>query len=613
VQSSEDAIVTKSLAGIITSWNAGAERLFGYSAGEAIGRPVTLIIPADRIDEEKEILTRLTRGESIAHFETLRVAKDGTVVEVSLSVSPVRDGSGRVVGASKVARDIGERKRTELILRESEERFRMIADNIGVLAWTADRHGRATWYNKRWFDYTGTTSERMAREWEQLYHPDHLARVQQSRTRSLTSGTEWEETFPLRGADGEYRWFLSRAIPIRNSEGEVTLWFGTNVDVNERIEMEAALRDADRRKDEFVATLAHELRNPLAPLQHSLHVLDTEDAPPETMTGLVAVMQRQVTQMTRLVEDLIDISRINTGKFELRRENVTLESLVHQALETVRPLFAASRHNLTVALPSMPVYLNADSVRLSQALTNLLRNACKFTDPGGHISLTAVTDATHVVIAVVDDGIGIPADRLKSVFEMFAQGHEALEESRGGLGIGLTLVKRVVELHGGVVTATSAGRGRGSAFVVRLPMVHEIKATVTDPGAPTTLQRTKHRFLIADDNVDSADTLAMLLRLQGGDVVTVYDGDAAVEAFARDPADIVLLDIGMPKRSGHETCRTIRQAPGGRDALIIALTGWGQKQDRERSNEAGFDAHFVKPINQDALSQLLREYEKKRR
>ena len=274
VESSDDAIITKGLDGVITTWNTGAERLFGYIAQEAIGQPITMLIPPDRRDEEPTIIERLRRGERVDHFETIRMRKDGSLLDISLTISPVKDLDGRIVGASKVARDITERKQIEQALRESEERFRMLADNMAQLAWTCDKLGNVTWYNQRWLDYTGLSFEEM-REWgwTKCHHPDHVDRVVASVTRSRDSGEVWEDTFPLRGKDGQYRWFLSRAIPILDEQGKILRWFGTNTDVTEQLAAEEVLREADRRKNEFLAMLAHELRNPLAPIRNALQIL----------------------------------------------------------------------------------------------------------------------------------------------------------------------------------------------------------------------------------------------------------------------------------------------------------------------------------------------------
>lgn len=480
VESSADAIVTKGLDGIVTSWNSGAERLFGYTAAEAVGQHITFIIPAVYHEDEHELLRRIERGEKVPPFETTRVRKGGELVTVSLAVSPVRDSSGRVIGASKVARDL-----------------------------------------------------------------------------------------------------------------------------SERIAMETTLREANRRKDEFLATLAHELRNPLAPMRHGLHLLAAPGADTGRLQQVTGILSRQLDHMVRLIDDLLDLSRINRDKLELQLAPVRLDAIVHQAVETVRPLIDQASHELVVNLPDETIYLDGDAVRLSQVMTNLLSNAAKFTNPGGRIVISATCVNERVHLRVRDTGIGIPKEKIERVFEMFAQGHDGVEQSRGGLGIGLTLVRRIVELHGGRIQLESDGAGMGTTAHVILPLgaAHENAAKRAADPLPTELMG--RRILVADDNRDSADTLAMLLTLRGAQTVTAYDGQEAVALFTADRPDIVLLDLGMPLVSGLDACRAIRLLPGGHDAVIVALTGWGQEQDRRRSHEAGFDGHLVKPVDVGALIVLL--------
>jgi PAS domain S-box-containing protein len=606
VASSDDAIVGKTLEGVIVSWNTGAERLFGYSAAEATGQSINLIIPPDLQAEERSILARLRRGERIDHFETIRVSKDGRRIDISLTVSPVRDRSGRVIGASKVARDVTDRKRAEEALRESEEWCRQLANSIDQFAWTCDELGYATWYNQRWYDYTGTTFEEMEGEgWKKVLHPDHIDRVVQGVERAVATGEPWEDIFPLRGKGGTFRWFLSRSVPIRDERGRVIRWFGTNTDITQQRQLEESLREADRHKDEFLAMLAHELRNPLSPIRNAVQVLLVQEASEPQLQWALKVIDRQVQQMARLLDDLLDVSRISHNKLDLRKEPVELAAVVQSAIETSRPLIDDGGHGLTVDLPPDPVFLDADPVRLAQVFSNLLNNAAKYTDAGGHIRLTGQQQGSDVVISVRDDGIGISAEALPRIFDMFSQGNEATERSQGGLGIGLSLVRGLVELHGGSVEARSNGPRRGSEFVVRLPSL--VQAAVAPPrtGDGNEVRATKRRLLIVDDRKDNADGLAMLLKMMGHEVQTAYDGEEAVVAAAQFKPEVVLLDIGMPGLDGYETCRHIRRQPGGKEVYLIALTGWGKTDDRRRTEEAGFDYHMVKPVDPDTLVKLL--------
>jgi PAS domain S-box-containing protein len=481
VESSDDAIVSKDLSGRITSWNRGAERLFGYTADEMIGQSVTRIIPADRLHEEDTILGRLKRGERIDHFETTRVRKDGTSLAISLTVSPIKDALGRIIGASKTARDITIQKRAE------------------------------------------------------------------------------EE-----------------------------------------------LRAADRRKSEFLAILAHELRNPLAPIRNALQVLRLVLNESNVERAALEILERQVGHVVRLVDDLLDLSRISRGHIELRKKTVELVSVVSDALEAVRPFTEEMNHELTVTLAPQRTYVTADPLRLAQVLSNLLSNACKFTEANGRIRLTVDRESTQAIIRVQDSGIGIPAEHIPHIFEMFTQVDPSLERARGGLGIGLTLVKYLVEAHGGTVEAHSAGPGQGSEFIVRLPVLVEPQPPVLqDPSDDKLLATARRRILVVDDNRDATETLAKVLELSGHEVYTAHDGIEAVAEARRLQPDVVLLDIGLPKLNGYDAARRIREQDGEGGVLLVALTGWGQPEDRRQAQEAGFDAHMVKPVNHADLAKLL--------
>jgi PAS domain S-box-containing protein len=415
-----------------------------------------------------------------------------------------------------------ELRASEERLRESERRFRMVADNIAQLAWTCDKLGNVTWYNQRWLDYTGLNHEAMEGwEWSKVQHPDHLDRVVARVKRSAETGEPWEDTFPLRGKDSEYRWFLSRAVPIRDAAGNIIRWFGTNTDITEQRQAEAALKEADHRKNEFLAMLAHELRNPLAPIHNAVQVLRLTGGNGEAVASASAMMERQVGQMVRLVDDLLDLSRISRGKIELRRVRVELASAVHHAVEAARPLVQSMEHDLTVILPPTPIYLHADPTRLAQVIGNLLNNACKFTNKGGHISLTVEQVDSQAIVRVRDPGIGIAADQLPRIFDMFMQIDTSLERSVSGLGLGLTLVKNLVEMHNGTVEVNSDGIGKGTELVVRLPiMAGATKPSPPEPPTSESSRTTARRILVVDDNRDSAESLAMLLKLTKNDTHT---------------------------------------------------------------------------------------------
>jgi PAS domain S-box-containing protein len=368
---------------------------------------------------------------------------------------------------------------------------------------------------------------------------------------------------------------------------------------------ESRLLQADRRKDEFLATLAHELRNPLAPIRNAMKILKAKGSLDPELVWARDVLDRQTQVMTRLLEDLLDVSRISRDRLELRTERVDLVTVIEAALETSQPVIDASRHQLTVSLPAEPIRLTADPVRLAQVFSNLLQNAARYTEAGGQIQLTAERGEGEVRVSVRDSGVGIPAELLPHIFEIFSQAKPALVSSQSGLGIGLSLVKSLVELHGGSIEARSEGAGRGSEFIVRLPAASVAPAERTPPSDDEQAAPATYRILIVDDNRDSADSLAMYLKIKGHDTSTAYDGEQALQSAETIRPDVVLLDIGMPRLDGYEVCRRMRQQPWGSSTLVVALTGWGQEEDQRRTEEAGFDRHMVKPIEPAALMKLL--------
>jgi PAS domain S-box-containing protein len=604
-ENSPAAIFVKDRAGRYTVANPLACEALGVA--NAVGLTDHEMLAADVADAlRSHDLAVIATGKPSEQEETVR--RQG-YERCFLSVKfPLFGADQRPEGVCGVAIDITARKLAEQALLDSEERFRAVVDNISQLAWITDAAGSVIWYNKRWLEYTGMTFEQgKGWGWRNVQHPQHVERVVEKIRRCLQSGEVWDDTFPMRAADGSYRWFLSRAVPIRNATGKVIRWFGTNTDITEQRESQEALRDADRRKDEFLAILAHELRNPLAPITNSLHILRLAEDTDPAMEKVREIMERQTNHLARLVDDLLEVSRITQGKIELRTEPIELAAVIRNAVETSRPLIDAGRHQLAIAVPTEPVALVADGTRLSQVVSNLLNNAAKYTPSGGQIWLNAEVEGDQVVIRVRDNGMGIAPELLPRVFEKFAQLDNPEFRSQGGLGIGLTLSETLVQLHGGTITAHSAGAGQGSEFVVRLPLParSQRKPTAASAGATRKAARTRRRILVVDDARDSLFILAKLLEALGQEVYTASSGAAALEVARRERPDIVISDIAMADMDGYELARRLRRESGFEQLVLVALTGFGQEGDRQRADEAGFDRHLVKPVSLETLEQLL--------
>ena len=747
IESSDDAIVSKSLDGIIQSWNDAAERLFGYAADQVIGRHISLIIPAERIAEEEHIIASLKAGKRIQHFETTRLRSDGRRILVSLTISPIKDDAGNVIGASKIVRDVTRQRQSEQrerqLLAETAEanaKFHAFFDQGALFAGILDLNGSVLDANRLSWEAYGYAREQIVGKpfWEGPWWAPSAPLVEQIKAGSAqaAAGQTFRAELPFFMADGSERVLDVMIQPIRDDTGRVlflaptgvditdrnraeadrekfvtlienstdfigicdlqgvpffinraglamvglddieharrmpvasfffpddqdritqeffpsvleqghgeievrfrhfktghALWMAYKVltlpdaagrpiafatvsqDVTERKRLEDNLRrlaadlsEADRRKNEFLAMLAHELRHPLAPISNAARALRLGRRDDEALPSASEMLERQVGHMARLVDDLLDMSRITRGRIELRKERVELAPIVDQAVEAVRSLYRNMNHELTVSLPTQSMHLDADPARLAQVVGNLLNNASKFTDKGGHVWLTIEQEGEQAVIRVKDNGIGIDAENLLRIFEMFAQVDTSLERSRDGLGIGLTLVKTLVEMHGGTVDVRSDGIGRGSEFTVRLPILSDTSIRLSQPAVSQPAPVVGRRILIVDDSEDGAESLAMLLQFSGHETHKAYDGVEAIEAAERLRPDAVLLDIGLPKLNGYEVCSRIRQEPWGKSLMLVALTGWGQEEDRHRSREVGFDAHLVKPVDHDVLLRLL--------
>ncbi len=509
--------------------------------------------------------------------------------------------------------ELTERRRAEGALRRSAAWSRRLLERLPAGAYTCDPDGLITYYNPQAVQLWGRAPklndpvDRFCGSFK-LFAADG-APITHDRcwmALALQHGREYcGEEIVVERPDGTRLPVLAHASPIHDERGNLLGAVNILVDISEQKRAQEALKEADRRKDEFLAMLAHELRNPLAPVRNALHVLRASGGAGPAAEGVREMMERQVGHMVRLVDDLLEVSRITRGKIELRKERVELAAVVRSAVETSRPLIEAARHGLTVSLPPGPVPLEADPVRLAQVVANLLNNAAKYTEECGQIWLAARRDGGAAVVSVRDSGVGIRADVLPRVFDLFAQADGTLQRAQGGLGIGLTLVKRLVEMHGGTVTAHSEGPGKGSEFVVRLPLAGEARPAAAAPQAGEPPAAAARRILVVDDNRDAADSLGLLLRFLGHEVRVAHDGPAALEAARAWRPAVVLLDIGMPGMDGYAVARALRALPELEGVVLIALTGWGQEEDRRRSRAAGFDHHLIKPVDLEALQALL--------
>jgi PAS domain S-box-containing protein len=504
-----------------------------------------------------------------------------------------------------------ERARAENALRESDRRFRLMADAAPVLVWIADTSRAYIWFNRSSLEFTGRTLEQATgKGWMQSVHPDDAEHCFATFATNFDRRQAFSMDYRLRRRDGEYRWMVDHGVPLfEGPGGAFSGYIGSCIDITDRKRAEDSLREADRRKDEFLATLAHELRNPLAPIRQAVRVARSPQVTEAQLRWSHDVIERQATHMSLLLGDLLDAARITEGKLELRKEQVELAAIIDTAIETARPLIDARRQRLNITAPSGPVRLHADALRLAQVVANLLTNAAKYSHSDGRIDLIASLEHEGIVIRVRDSGIGIESSMLSRVFDMFSQATSALDRSEGGLGIGLAIVKGIVVLHDGSVEAKSEGPGKGSEFIVRFP--HSI-ATVEDASKHTEGDTAAGAgpglsIVIADDNRDSAESLKMLLEMDGHTVRTAHDGAQAFELVESLRPRVALLDIGMPKLNGYEVAAKSRAQPWGKAITLVAFTGWGQSQDRERALAAGFDHHLTKPVDHEAVLSLLQQ------
>jgi PAS domain S-box-containing protein len=493
-----------------------------------------------------------------------------------------------------------ERARSIAALRESEARFRQLADTAPMMIWVGEADGRCSYVSRRWTEFTGRLPEaELDFGWKEVVHPDDLAPYAESFDEAARDYRAFSAEYRALRWDGVWRWLHVNARPRFGAGSEFLGYIGALMDVTERRHAEEALREADRRKDEFLATLAHELRNPLAPVRTGLHVLElTDDA--ESARRTRRMMERQLGHMVRLIDDLLDVSRITSGKVVLRRDRIAVQDAARAAVESARPQIEAAHHRLHVELRDAPLWIDADATRIAQVIGNLLTNAAKYTPDGGDIGLRVEAGDGDACIVVSDTGLGIPPDALGEVFGMFAQVNRTLDRAQGGLGIGLALARRLVEMHGGSIEATSEGLGRGSTFAVRLPLSVDPPALSTDESLPVR-DASRRRVLVVDDNQDAATTLAMMLELEGHEARAAFNGADGLRIAEAECPEIAFLDLGMPGMDGFELARRLRGLPCGAAMLIVAVSGWGGEGDKRQSAEAGFDLHLTKPVSVEAV------------
>ncbi|WP_119156677.1 hybrid sensor histidine kinase/response regulator [Caldimonas tepidiphila] len=497
-------------------------------------------------------------------------------------------------------------RRAEGALRASEERFRQLAQSVSDVFWVlspaeAGFEYVSPAYERLW----GRSAEPLQRDWQEWFaaiHPEDRARVREGFARLFESGV-YEEEYRIVGPDGQARWIAERGFPIRDAQAATHRFAGISQDVTSRKQAELLLLEADRHKDEFLAMLAHELRNPLGPIRSAVDLLARRGERDALDSRAISIIGRQADHLARLVDDLLDISRISHGKINLRVEPVELRAVLQAALETTREFTESRGHQVTLALPGEPIWVRGDAVRLSQVFSNLFNNAAKYTPEGGEIGLYVEPAEHGVRVRVVDNGCGIRAELLPRIFGLFTQGERTLDRSQGGLGIGLSLVRRLVELHGGTVQAASAGPGQGAEFSVVLPVTEapQPQGAATAEAAASAARR----VLVVDDNTDAAEAIGLLLRLHDHEVRVCGDGAEALAAAPVFAPDVVLLDVGLPGMNGYEVARALRRTPQGRGAILVALTGYGSESDRVQAQEAGFDHHLVKPADVEQLLAII--------
>ena len=596
VDSSGDAIISEDTNGRITSWNLAASRLFGFSADEMLGRDAvqlhadaseTLPLPA-----ALESTSSMTRDVKF-------LRKDGSTFVAAETLSVVLGADGERIGYCRVARDITDRIRTREALARSESRFKQLADAMPQIVYVLDTNRQVVYLNRRWEEYTGHASANQ-NDVEALIPAEDRRRLFEAWDQHSSMMRPHALEFRLRSRDGQLRWFLRRAAPIFNADGSVDMWVGTSTDIHDQKEANSALIDADRRKNEFLAMLAHELRNPLAPIMNIGAILEAKAGDATAVHQMTGILKRQSAHLARLIDDLLDVSRITRGKINLERERLILQDVLDRALETVHPALIAKSQAVKLSVPPRAVAIDGDIVRLTQVIGNLLANAAKFSPVGSTIFLTLESDGGNASVKVRDQGVGIDRQVLPHIFELFMQADQSLDRSQGGLGIGLTIAQQLVQLHGGSLKAHSDGLGKGTEFTIELPLAAH---AIANNETTTRHRMPPKRILVVDDNKDAATSLMLLLEVEGHRVRLTHDATSALQMLDESPVDIVFLDIGLPKLDGYALAELIKQKFAVISPRLVAVSGYAP--DEAEGDSSAFDAHLTKPVQHALLMRTL--------
>jgi PAS domain S-box-containing protein len=628
VESSDDAIISKSLQGIIQTWNRGAERIFGYTASEVIGKPITILIPPERQDEEPQILARLRRGERVDHFETIRVRKDGTLLNISLSISPIKNSAGEIIGASKIARDITPQKRLEAARSQSETRLHAVVAASPECVKIVDPDGLLQFMNAAGLqmiqapDFTAVAH----RSVYGLIAPEHRERWILNHSR-VCAGERVEWEFEIIGLNGERRWMETHAVPVPLEDGRTgQLAVTRDISSRKRLDEEReslltrernARAEAERisfMKDEFLATLSHELRTPINAIMGWTYLLRQRNLEDPEVNEALEVIDRNTRVQVQLIDDLLDMSRIIAGKVRLNVQAVDLDDVVRAAIASVRHAADAKNIRIQALLDPLSDPIRGDPARLQQCFWNILSNAIKFTPKNGKIQVHLHRVDSRVEVSVADNGVGIKPDFLPHIFERFRQADSSTTRSHSGLGLGLSIVKNLVELHGGKVRAMSPGEGQGTTITVELPLpILQTTSLIPPRNSPAESHDPPPvhdhpslagiRVLVVDDEADARSLVRRLLEGCSAQVADFPTAAEALSAVQQNPPDIILSDIGMPGTDGYEFIRRVRTLPvdrGGRTPAA-ALTAFARAEDRTRALRAGFQTHVAKPVEPSEL------------